>query len=127
MTESFAPQVVAVQIKIVRHDGDMETVQSLDIPVRDPSRFTMELFTDPYNVHVDLNVLIDPQYSIDYIIRDQRAADKNGELSPYGDGIYGEQDLRRVKSELEIRHAAEKKALEKKIRKLLKTVRTQKS
>ena len=123
MTESFGPQVVAVQIKIVRHDGDKELTQALDIPVRDPSRFKMEMFTDPYNVHMDLNVLIDPQYSIQYIIRDKRAADENGELSPYRDGIYGEQDLLRVKSELEIRHAAEKKVLEKKIRKLLKTVR----
>lgn len=127
MTESIDPQVVAVQIKICRQDGEIETTQVLDIPVRDPRRFKMNLFTDPYNVNLDLNVQIDPKYSINYVIRDPRAADENGEFSPYRDGIYGEQDLLRVKSELEIRHAAEKKALEKKIRKLSKTVRTQKS
>ena len=122
------PQVVAVQIKIVRRDADgKETTQALDIPVRDPSRFKMDFFTDPYNVHLDLNIQIDPQYSIQYIIRDQRAADKNGEFAPYLDGIYSESDLRLVKSELEAQHAAEKKVLEKQIRKLLKTVRTEKS
>ena len=119
---------MAVQIKIIRRDSDdKETTQALDIPVRDPSKFEMEMLTGMYNVHLDLNVQIDPQYSIQYVIRDQRAADKNGDFAPYRDGIYSRADLRRVKSELEAQHAAEKKALEKQIRKLLETVRTPKS
>lgn len=38
--------IVAVQVVLVRREGDKETLQSVDIPIRNPLNADIELITD---------------------------------------------------------------------------------
>ena len=124
MATLYTPsQIVAVQVVLVRREGDKETLQSVDIPIRNPLNADIELVTDEWGVNLAVNVRNDPRYSIDYVVRTHEAADHEGKLHPYCDGINSDADVAGIRAALEYRHAIEIDALERKAQKRDRTLR----
>ncbi len=115
--------IVAVQVVLVRRKGDKETLQSVDIPIRNPLNADIELVTDERGVNLAVKVMNDPRYSISYVVRTHEAADHEGKLHPYCNGINSDADVAGVRAGLERRHAIEIDILEKKVRRRDRTLR----
>lgn len=115
--------VVAVQVVLVRREGDKETLQSVDIPIRNPLNADIELVTEEWGVSLAVKVMNDPRYSICYVVRTHEAADHEGKLHPYCNGINSDADVAGVRAGLERRHAIEIDILEKKVRRRDRTLR----
>ena len=95
--------IVAVQVVIVRRGEDSnETVQSFDIPVRNQRNADFHLTSSEYGVTLELSVKNDPNYSIAYLMRTHEAADHEGKLHPYCDGIRSEADVDKIKNGYEV-------------------------
>ena len=116
--------IVAVQVVLVRREGDKETLQSVDIPIRNPLNANIELSYGEWGVNLAVDVRNDHRYSISYVIRTHEAADHEGKLHPYCDGINSNVDVAVVRAGLERRHAIEIDILEKKVRRRDRTLRT---
>ena len=115
--------IVAVQVVLVRREGDKETLQSVDIPIRNPLNADIDLSYDEWGVNLAVNVRNDRRYSIVYVVRTHEAADHEGKLHPYCNGINSDADVAGVRAGLERRHAIEIDILEKKVRRRDRTLR----
>ncbi len=124
MTTPNTPSpIVAVQVVLVRREGDKETLQSVDIPIRNPLNADIELVTDERGINLAVNVMNDPRYSISYVVRTHEAADHEGKLHPYCDGINSDVDVAGIRAGLEYRYAIEIDALERTVQKRDRTLR----
>jgi hypothetical protein len=91
---TIPPRLVAVQVTMVYREGDVETLKCVDIPVRDPNRADISLDCDERGMTLSARVDNDPNYTIQYVIRDHQAVhEEDGKLHPYCDGINSDHDL----------------------------------
>lgn len=74
-------------------------------------------------MNLAVNVRNDRRYSIVYVVRTHEAADHEGKLHPYCDGINSDVDVAGIRAGLERRHAIEIDALERTVQKRDRTLR----
>lgn len=124
-TRTIPPLLVAVQVTMVYREGDVETLKCVDIPVRDPNRADISLDCDETGMTLSARVVDnDPNYSIQYVIRDHQAVhETDGKLHPYCDGINSDHDMLRLRHRLERAHAIAIDILEKKVQRRDRTLR----
>lgn len=114
--------ITMVQVVIVRKDGDKENLKSIDIPIRDDRKMTLELDTNEWGVELNLAVPISDNYSVTYVMRDQEAM-VDGKLPPYTDGIYSDSDVARQLTTQRLHYEREIEKLEAKLKRRDKTLR----
>lgn len=122
--DPYRMPVVAMQLQVVRREGDEERVQTLDFPLRDPNDFEMELVTDERGASLNLDVRTNKEYSILYTLRSHEWHQENGAaVSPYCDGLYSSTDVAGIKMGMQRRHEQEILKLENEIKKLKKRMK----